>query len=116
MDRVDKALVFFQGKRCGLLMRQREGYRFQYDAEYVIHRDARPLSLSLPLRSRAFTSKHFFGYFAGLVSEGWLLQQQSLLQKTDSRDYLTLLAHNGDDTAGAVSVQPVTAVASGERV
>ncbi len=112
MDRVDKAIVFFQGKRCGVLSRGREGYRFQYDAEYATHREARPLSLSLPLRARAFESEHLFGYFAGLVSEGWLLQQQSVLQKTDSRDYLTLLAHNGEDTAGAVSVKPAVAVAS----
>ncbi len=114
MDRVDKALVFFQGKRCGVLSRGRDGYRFQYDAEYLKHREARPLSLSLPLQAMNFESKHLFGYFAGLVSEGWLLQQQSVLQKTDARDYLTLLAHNGEDTAGAVSVKPAVATASGE--
>ncbi len=114
MDRVDEAVVFFQGRRCGVLRRVRDGYRFQYDADFLARREACPLSLSLPLRAAAFESKDLFGYFAGLVSEGWLLRQQSVLQKTDSRDYLTLLAHNGEDVAGAVSIRPAATPAGGE--
>lgn len=114
MDRIDEAVVFFQGARCGVLSRVRAGYRFQYDADYLARRAARPLSRSLPLRAAAFESEELFGYFAGLVSEGWLLRQQSILQKTDSRDYLTLLACNGEDMAGAVSVRPAPPPAGGE--
>ena len=104
MDRIDKAIVYFQGVRCGELSRVPGGYRFQYDGDFLKRRDARPVSISLPLQADAFEAKHFFPYFAGLVSEGWLLQQQSLLQKTDPEDYFTLLAHNGEDLIGAISV------------
>ncbi len=105
MDRVEQVDVFFQDRRCGVLGRSAHGYRFQYDAEYLRRADARPLSRSLPLRAAPFDSAHFPGYFAGLVSEGWLLQQQSVLEKIDPHDYLTLLAYNGEDLTGAVTVR-----------
>jgi len=106
MDRIRQAVVFFENKRCGLLERTATGYRFQYDTEYRQRDDAKPLSRSLPLQSKPFESKHFFPYFAGLTSEGWLLKQQSLFEKIDSDDYLTLLAYNGEDLAGAVNIRP----------
>lgn len=106
MDRIKKVVVFFADQRCGVLSRTESKFRFQYDAEYLKTPGIRPLSRSLPLRTEAFESAQFFPYFAGLVSEGWLLQQQSALEKIDPRDYLTLLACNGEDLAGAVVVRP----------
>jgi len=113
MDRVDRAAVFFHGIRCGTISRIDGRYRFAYTPEYLARSDATPLSRSLPLRAERFEADHLFPYFAGLVSEGWLLRQQSVLERIDPGDYLTLLAHNGEDLAGAVTVKPIRGQVTG---
>ncbi len=105
MGRIEQVTVYFADRRCGKLSRTKTGYRFEYDTDYLGRVDARPLSRSLPLREEPFESRRFFPFFAGLVSEGWLLQQQSVLEKIDPHDYLTLLAYNGEDLVGAVTVR-----------
>jgi len=120
MDRVAQAVVHLAGRRCGVLARTKEGYVFRYEADYLRRADAKPLSRSLPLREAPFPSVHFPGYFAGLVAEGWLQQQQSTLEKIDPHDYLTLLARNGEDLTGAVTVRcgdpdPASAPTAGRR-
>ena len=105
MDRVNQAQVYFNGRLCGRLARSASGYMFQYAAEYLKSADAVPLSGSLPLRRTRFESAVFLGFFSGLVAEGWLLRQQSRHEKIDERDLLTLLARNGEDLAGAVTLR-----------
>jgi len=107
MDPVRKVAVYFEGKRCGVLERTGGKYYFEYDPDYLSRTDAKPLSCSLPLQHSAFVSDQLFSYFANLVSEGWLLHQQSVIEKIDARDYLTLLGYNGDDLAGAVTIKRI---------
>jgi len=107
MDRVDKVKVFFSAQFCGILEKKNAKYYFSYDYEYLSSGLSIPLSHSLPLQIEPFVSDQLFPFFAGLVAEGWLLRQQSFLEKVDAEDYLTLLAYNGEDLPGAVSVQPV---------
>lgn len=100
--------VFYDGVFAGALSRAPGPfYYFAYSKEYLKSEEARPLSISLPLRAEPFESSRLFPFFEGLLSEGWLKRVQSMNQKIDELDNFTLLARNGRDLIGAVSVELV---------
>ena len=105
MDTVT-AEVFFNEIKVGVLGRTETGYEFIYDKKFLESKDAFPISWSLPLTSTPYRGDRLFPFFEGLVSEGWLLQVQSRLQKVDERDYFSLLLKNGRDLIGGVKVIP----------
>ena len=73
MNTFRKAFVYIRDRYAGLLEETDDGYRFQYDAEYL-QKDPRPVSLTLPLADEPYTSKTLFPFFDGLIPEGWLLE------------------------------------------
>lgn len=99
-----KAQVKMHGRVAGLLEREGDTVRFQYDEAYLKLRQP-ALSLSLPLREQPFESKGLPPYFSGLVSEGWLKRVQATEQRIDPTDDFSLLVHNGNDLPGAVTIE-----------
>ena len=99
-----KAIVYYKGEKAALLTKSSDGYVFQYVKSYI-EGTAIPISYSLPLSDKKFESKILFPFFSGLVSEGWLLEIQTKIQKIDETDYFSLLIHNGKDLVGAVTVE-----------
>ncbi|MFL1454104.1 HipA N-terminal domain-containing protein [Marinobacter sp. GN3S48] len=99
-----KAQVKMNGRVAGILEREGNTVRFQYDKTYLKLRQP-PLSLSLPLREEPFEHKGLPPYFSGLVSEGWLKRVQATEQRIDPSDDFSLLVHNGDDLPGAVTIE-----------
>lgn len=99
-----KAMVNFHGELVGCLSRESEFFRFQYDRQYVVS-GGKPISFSLPVTSEPYDSKDLFGFFSGLVAEGWLKSLQSKTQKIDDRDEFSLLVENGHDLIGAVTIE-----------
>lgn len=78
-----------------------------YDKAYAAQPDARPASLTLPLREAPYTSKVLFPIFDGLIPEGWLLDIAERNWKLNSRDRMGLLLACCKDCIGAVSVEEV---------
>lgn len=99
------ATVKFHNRISGKLSRRGGLFTFQYDPEFLAS-TSEPLSLSLPLQSEPFTSGELHGFFSGLISEGWLRRLQSFSQKIDETDELKLLVKNGQDLAGAITIEP----------
>lgn len=99
-----KAQVRMNGRVAGILERDGDTVRFQYDKTYLKLRQP-PLSLSIPLREEPFECKGLPPYFSGLVSEGWLKRVQATEQRIDPNDDFSLLVHNGDDLPGAVTIE-----------
>jgi serine/threonine-protein kinase HipA len=99
-----KGIVYYKDQRAGVVEQTDEGYRFQYDPEYVSDPDARPVSLTLPLTSTAYISKTMFPFFDGLIPEGWLLDVATETWKINPRDRMTLLLTVCKDCIGAVKV------------
>ncbi len=99
-----KAQVKMNGRVAGILEREGDTVRFQYDKTYLKLRQP-PLSLSMPLREEPFEYKGLPPYFSGLVSEGWLKRVQATEQRIDPNDDFSLLVHNGDDLPGAVTIE-----------
>lgn len=89
---------------AGELSETPDGYRFAYDPAYV--RTGPPISISLPLREAPHDSKELFGFFRGLLPEGWYLAIVSATAKIDARDAFGLLLATTGDTIGAVTVRP----------
>lgn len=58
---------------AGLITENENGYRFEYDAEFLDSADAEPISITLPLRKEVYENKVLFPFFDGLIPEGWLL-------------------------------------------
>ena len=45
-----KADIYVQERKAGVLEESDTGYRFQYDANYLLQKNAEPVSLTLPLQ------------------------------------------------------------------
>lgn len=99
-----KGIVYFEDKRAGVIDQTDEGYIFQYDSKYVRTPEAIPVSQTLPLSERAYTSKTLFSFFDGLIPEGWLLDVAVETWKINPKDRMLLLLTVCHDCIGAVKV------------
>ncbi len=101
-----RGLVHNSENVAGILEETESGYRFTYDAEFLQSSDAKPVSLTLPLRAEPFDSPHLFAFFEGLVAEGSLRELQSRQFKIDPEDSFGLLLKSaGNDVIGCVTVE-----------
>lgn len=102
-----QAHIYYQGRQAGLLTENEDGYTFLYDMDYLCSGEAEPISLTLPLSDKPYTSLILFPFFDGLIPEGWLLDIAEKSWKIDRRDRMSLLLACCKDCIGAVSVVPI---------
>lgn len=100
-----KAVIKIETQIAGWLTQDDTGYHFEYSKAYINQRDARPVSLTLPLKQDVYTSNVLFPFFDGLIPEGWLLDIAEKNWKLNSRDRMGLLLLCCKDCIGAVSVE-----------
>ena len=103
----NRAEIFYGDKRAGELRKTDKAFEFVYDNAYLSDTEARPISLSMPLRQGKYESKALFPFFDGLLPEGWLLELICASAKIDKNDKFRLLLHTGHDPIGAVSVKAI---------
>ena len=98
--------VYCRGVLAGRIEeRPDDGYRFVYDAGYLTSADAKPISLTLPVRREPFESASLFPFFYGLLAEGILKDTQCRKLKLDENDHFgRLLKTTDSDTIGDVTV------------
>lgn len=101
-----KGLVYFQDRLAGVISETDEGYEFNYQVAYLENKNAKPVSLTLPLSSKTYESKVLFAFFDGLIPEGWLLDLATTHWKVKSNDRFELLLLTCRDAIGAVTVIP----------
>lgn len=102
-----KARIYYSMKFAGVLSEEEDGYRFVYDDAYLGLPDAHPVSLTLPLTQKDYTSKTMFPFFDGLIPEGWLLDISVKNWKLSPSDRMGLLMACCRDCIGVVSVEPI---------
>lgn len=96
--------VFVEDKFAGVI-EEREGLCiFTYEKAYLEKEGAKPVSLTLPLRSESYQEKTMIPFFDGLIPEGWLLNIITTNWKVDPRDRMSLLLLACKDCIGNVSV------------
>jgi len=96
--------VFYKDEFAGIVIEDDIGVAFAYDKEYLKKENAKPVSLTLPLREEPYTDKVMLPFFDNLIPEGWLLEVAVQNWKINPRDRMGLLLAFCKDTIGAVSV------------
>ena len=99
--------VYYKNVLAGIVREDENGFMFQYDSGYLVREDARPVSLTLPLREEPYVSQVMFPFFDGLIPEGWLLDVAVESWKINPRDRMQLLLTCCRDCIGAVSVEQI---------
>ena len=102
-----QAKVFFQENFAGILTEDENGYTFAYNVDYLQKKDAKAVSLTLPLSEKPYNSQVLFPFFDGLIPEGWLLDIAEQSWKINLRDRMSLLLACCKDCIGAVSIVPL---------
>ena len=102
-----KAAITIEDQLAGWLTQDAQGYLFVYDQAYATRPNARPVSLTLPLREAPYRSNVLFPFFDGLIPEGWLLDIAQKNWKLNPTDRMGLLLACCKDCIGAVSVEEV---------
>lgn len=102
-----QAEIFMYDKLAGILTEDENGFTFQYDLNYLNDLDSEAISLTMPLRNKAYHDKVLFPFFDGLIPEGWLLDIAERSWKINQRDRMSLLLACCKDCIGAVSIVPI---------
>jgi serine/threonine-protein kinase HipA len=96
--------VFLNGMRVGDLTRMPgTDLSFQYDANWLLRKDALAISLSLPLREDTWRGPNVYAFFDNLLPDNDLFRRR-LAEKTraDGTGPFELLARIGRDCVGAL--------------
>lgn len=99
---MDRLRIYVGDRLAGHLVRGREGYGFEYLAEY----DGPPVFLGWALPSPPRQWEAFPAVFEGLLPEGVLLDQLLAKHKLDKADRWGQLVAVGQDLTGFISVLP----------
>lgn len=99
-----QAKVYYKNEFAGIIQESEEGFEFQYLEEYLSNPLSKPVSLTLPLQQKAYTSKILFPFFDGLIPEGWLLTIAISNWKIKTNDRFGLLLTLCKDCIGCVSI------------
>ncbi|MCP4686909.1 MAG: type II toxin-antitoxin system HipA family toxin, partial [Desulfobacterales bacterium] len=89
-----------------LWLDRRRRFVFRYDEKYLERRNARPLSLSLPLREAPFEKDAARPFFSNLLPEGDIRDTIARHHHVSPKNDFALLEKIGGECAGAVSILP----------
>ena len=102
------AMVFYNGKPAGILMKTGDQYRFIYEKTYLDDGENRPVSITLPLRKEPYENNTLFPVFINMLSEGANKHMQCRMLKIDENDYFSLLlATAKDDSIGPITIKEI---------
>ena len=102
-----RGIVSLDGRRAGLIEEVLpRGSRFTYDAAWLATPDARPVSLTLPLRTQPHESGALLPFFENLLPEGWLLELSTAKLRISHDDAFGLLLATCADCIGDVEIVP----------
>jgi len=109
--------IRLDGERVGIIEETETGTLFRYDPAWLERKDALPISLTMPLREEAYTSRGLLPFFENLLPEGWLLEISTTKLKIPKDDPFGLLLATCADCIGAVEVLPLASSdAKGDEV
>ena len=102
------ALVLYNDRPAGTLIKTGNGYRFAYDEAYLNTKGSLPVSNTLPLQKEAYESDILFPAFVNMLSEGANKRVQCRMLKIDENDYFSLLlATVKDDSIGPITIKEI---------
>jgi serine/threonine-protein kinase HipA len=99
-----KGRVRVDGKFAGIIEEIPGAVRFTYSPAYLQRRDAKAVSLTLPLQSEPYVWNRLHPFFSNLLPEGFYLDIVSRKLKVAREDHFGLLIGTCGDCVGNVSV------------
>lgn len=102
---MERAKIYINDLFCGVLTEDYDGYKFQYEPDYLKRPDAIPLCPTMPLQKEEYYKEFMFPVFDGLIPEGWLLDIIDKNWKINPRDRMSLLLACCKDCIGNISVK-----------
>ena len=106
------AAVRLSGAAVGTIEESDGGTKFTYLPEWLSRPDARPVSLTMPLRLEPYVSKGLHPFFENLLPEGWLLEVTAKTLKVSKADPFGLLLATCADCIGDVEIEPIESPSS----
>jgi len=102
--RITKLFVYMNGLHVGALTRQSSGELiFNYGDNWLQQKDARPISLSMPLTEVPYKGEVVTNYFDNLLPDSDLIRERIQARfGINSKKCLELLAYIGADCVGAL--------------
>ena len=65
-----KGIVYLYDVKAGIISEDSDGiFRFEYDKEYALRKDALPVSSTMPITDSIYESDRLFPFFDGLIPE-----------------------------------------------
>lgn len=102
-----KLNVFLGNEKAGTLeSTENRGVVFVYDKNYLLNKNALPLSASLPLQSDEFSQKQCIPFFSGLLPEEDSRKKIADYLHISETSTLKLLEALGGECAGLISILP----------
>jgi len=96
--------IMMHGQIAGILLETEKGFSLHYKEGYT----GQAISLTLPVRTEAYTFTFFPPFFDGLLPEGVQLEALLRLRKLDRYDFFGQLIAVGSDLVGAVTVEALS--------
>lgn len=96
--------VYYKDEFSGIIQEDSNGVSFFYDKDYLKKENAKPVSLTMPLREKPYSDKVMLAFFDNLIPEGWMLEIAEQNWKIKQHDRMGLLLSFCKDTIGAVSI------------
>ncbi len=94
--------VFFQDMVAGQLIELEFDKRYQFI--YATGYTGPPISLTMPVQTKAYDFSSFPHFFDGLLPEGFQLEARLRRKKLDRNDKFEQLLQTGADMVGAVTI------------
>ena len=95
--------VWLFANRVGTLALVDGRLSFCYTPDWLLHKEAVALSISLPLQARPFYDRKTRPFFAGLLPEGQMRRLIAQQFQVSGQNDFALLDHIGGECAGAVT-------------
>jgi len=104
----DNLDVYIGSSKVGSYSRTASGSTsFHYDPEWLVSKQAFPISLSMPLSDRVWSGKNVTSYFDGLLPDDRTIREKiAAREHADSASIYDLLAVIGRDCVGALQFVP----------
>lgn len=95
--------VYLNGSVAGILQQLKNDLRFTYDPDWLNKSDARPVSLSMPLREAPYNGDIVYNYFDNLLPDSVLIRKRIQTRfQTKTNESFELLSYIGADCVGAL--------------
>jgi serine/threonine-protein kinase HipA len=99
-------IIYKEKQNAGTLWRDKDGYHFEYDDDFISDENTHPISVNMPKSQKRYDSTNLFPLFQSMLSEGFNRELQCNALGIEVTDDWSLLMHTCEnDTIGAITVK-----------